>query len=146
MNSWDSSEAFEIVGCLNIVNINFFCLSIRIDNFGGFDLFNWGFSNNRLLCNDLTNLGRIIEGDFILIGILNIFINDSPRSSLGLSQDLVTSSDSDSVSADLSHSITFFAFSFNVPLSSLETYFLDGLDSPHSTICSSSTMSKSYKA
>ena len=37
VNSWDSSEAFEIVGCLNIVNINFFCLSIRIDNFGGFD-------------------------------------------------------------------------------------------------------------
>ena len=77
VNSWDSSEAFEIVGCLNIVNINFFCLSIRIDNFGGFDLFNWGFINNRLFCNDLTNLGRIIEGYFILIGILNIFINDS---------------------------------------------------------------------
>ena len=68
------SEALEIVGCLNIVNVNLFGLSIRIDNFGGFDLFNWCFNDNRLLCYDLTNLGRIIESNFILIGILNIFI------------------------------------------------------------------------
>lgn len=74
---WDEFiwvSAKQAVWDLNIVNINFFCLSIRIDNFGSFDLFNWGLGDNGLFCNDLAYLGRIIESNFILIGILNIFI------------------------------------------------------------------------